>query len=684
VEEGTDPTSLFNIARMLRMLRLVRLYKYFSENRSAKSSASVIPDSSEMELKDIQSDSRVGEEMSDRTTRKVIIGVFIMLFVLPFFQMRKNAFLRDLQLEIIYKQWTAWVMADRKHQSSMLKIWKFSERHLIESSDCMSLKYSMLNVADFSVVDPRGGILSSNLRTIEKETVILSGKETNSFSIMAEFDISRRVKSIAILDIFLSTFVILLLGLGTVSFSRDVNNLVIIPIEKMVRLVREISVNPLGKDYASSPDLTSAGEGGAFETVLLLRTISKIASLMRVGFGEAGAEIIGRNLNMASAGKGGAGGIYATSMNLMGNGRKIQSIFAFCDIRNFTDTTECLQEEVMLFVNRIAHILHNIVVQCGGAANKNIGDAFLLTWKVDPARIKTGDPNAYEFVADKALLSLLKTFVEIISNHDFICNFAPSSLAALYNRLPGYCCRIGCGLHFGWAIEGAIGTDKKIDASYISPHVNWSECLEAWTKEYGVPLLMSEPFFRLLSPNASKFCRKIDRIKKSAVDDVTSIYTYDANLDVDFHNEKALKVSRSNDEAVLRRIPIDKTQTMRQNTRASRRENAKSSRTVLSVEQPEIILPEFSVDVWNDDSDLMLLRMHIDDKCRSAWDEGMEEFLRGNWPSAVVNFKHVLDRLDGNDGPSKFLIKYIEAYDFVCPADWSGYRDLCSRSDEPE
>lgn len=51
--------------------------------------------------------------------------------------------------------------------------------------------------------------------------------------------------------------------------------------------------------------------------------------------------------------------------------------------RQFTDTTECLQEEVMLFVNRIAFILHDIVVQCAGSANKNIGDAFLLAWKID-------------------------------------------------------------------------------------------------------------------------------------------------------------------------------------------------------------------------------------------------------------------------------------------------------------
>jgi class 3 adenylate cyclase len=58
-------------------------------------------------------------------------------------------------------------------------------------------------------------------------------------------------------------------------------------------------------------------------------------------------------------------------------------IFGFCDIRNFTDATEVLQEGVMLFVNEIGEIVHSIVNKYSGAANKNIGDAFLLVWKVE-------------------------------------------------------------------------------------------------------------------------------------------------------------------------------------------------------------------------------------------------------------------------------------------------------------
>lgn len=52
----------------------------------------------------------------------------------------------------------------------------------------------------------------------------------------------------------------------------------------------------------------------------------------------------------------------------------------------------------------------------------------------------------------------------------------------------------------GWAIEGAIGSEYKIDASYLSPHVNMASRLEAATKQYGATILMSEEFVRMLSP----------------------------------------------------------------------------------------------------------------------------------------------------------------------------------------
>lgn len=62
-------------------------------------------------------------------------------------------------------------------------------------------------------------------------------------------------------------------------------------------------------------------------------------------------------------------------------GKKQYAIYGFCDIRSFTDATEVLQEDVMVFVNSIADIVHSTIDLYLGEPNKNIGDAFLLVWK---------------------------------------------------------------------------------------------------------------------------------------------------------------------------------------------------------------------------------------------------------------------------------------------------------------
>ena len=46
-------------------------------------------------------------------------------------------------------------------------------------------------------------------------------------------------------------------------------------------------------------------------------------------------------------------------------------------------------------------------------------------------------------------------------------------------KIPGFRVRMGFGLHVGWGIEGAIGSEFKIDASYLSPNVNLAARLEA-------------------------------------------------------------------------------------------------------------------------------------------------------------------------------------------------------------
>ena len=105
------------------------------------------------------------------------------------------------------------------------------------------------------------------------------------------------------------------------------------------------------------------------ETAILEKTIIKIGALLALEFEKKGAKIIADNK------------AHTRDVDPMIPGTKVVTIFGFCDIRQFTDTTEVLQEDIMIFVNKIAEIVHSIVDKFSGAPNKNIGKAFLLVWK---------------------------------------------------------------------------------------------------------------------------------------------------------------------------------------------------------------------------------------------------------------------------------------------------------------
>lgn len=141
----------------------------------------------------------------------------------------------------------------------------------------------------------------------------------------------------------------------------------------------------------------------------------------------------------------------------------------------------------MLFVNEIAEVTHGIIDHFGGAANKNIGDAFLLVWKYNNNMV-TYDENSIpklittrqsQQFSDLAFLAFLKTIAGI-QLASILKKYRKHK--GLNNRMPNYKVKMGYGLHSGEGIEGSIGSVYKIDASYLSPNVNMSSRLEGATK----------------------------------------------------------------------------------------------------------------------------------------------------------------------------------------------------------
>ena len=75
-------------------------------------------------------------------------------------------------------------------------------------------------------------------------------------------------------------------------------------------------------------------------------------------------------------------------------GKRMYAIFGFCDIHAFDLCTEKLQDEIMTFVNSVARIVHDEVTRWGGLCNRNLGNAFLMVWRI-------GDESALEDISGR-------------------------------------------------------------------------------------------------------------------------------------------------------------------------------------------------------------------------------------------------------------------------------------------
>merc|ERR1719316_602617 len=166
-------------------------------------------------------------------------------------------------------------------------------------------------------------------------------------------------------------------------------------------------------------------------------------------------------------------------------GERVDAVIGVARIRDFSTATEVLKSRVMTFVNQIAEIVHGVVSEFHGAANKNNGDTFLLIW-----RISGLEEVQVSRMADFSTIAFAKILGAVHR----------SPLLATYRGHPAMQQRLGSdyrvcltfGLHAGWAIEGAVGSEFKIDASYLSPNVSIAVNIELATTTYTVPILITE------------------------------------------------------------------------------------------------------------------------------------------------------------------------------------------------
>lgn len=616
----------------------------------------------QFQMTTLKPQTRVGEKLTEMTMRKVILGVLILLSVLPVFDSwvfygTPTSF-EDGGLQTLHTLYPG-------RESDAGAFWDavkdYRAQNEYKVGGRTTGKLIRLVVHNETIIDDAARF--DYLRQTEKQSARIStvgiGEDGATVSIMKTeswTDVRWDVQFQSLLDIARVTCLLSMLSIGAVLFIRDADSLVLRPIERMVHKVKIMSENPFASKTFNNDNAGEGDQAKQLETKVLEHSIGKVCQLLTVGFGEAGAEIIANNIKSGGA------------INPMLPGKRMRAIFGFCDIRNFTSATEVLQEDIMEFVNCIASIVHEEVSFHGGAANKNIGDAFLLVWRLpdvdgnvkmtQESHLSTtkshrgrgsivdaksamqglglGDETIplASHLADAALASMIiiKSALDRSPKLQAFCKRED-----IQQRMPGFTVNLGMGLHVGWAIEGAIGSHHKIDPSYLSPHVNMAARLEAATKQYGVPILLSDSFVEILSPAVRKRCLAIDTVLVKGSNVPTTLYTLKARFD---HSDL-----QTND--VIPPHEQERTEDLRHATECAGGHISFSDYPYLNELDEH---PDLTCTAWMDDEESM--------KILGAFEEAYRLYRSGDFKRSIAVLE---SRVDPTFGPATALLSYMRS-----------------------
>ncbi|WP_022932752.1 adenylate/guanylate cyclase domain-containing protein [Treponema bryantii] len=195
----------------------------------------------------------------------------------------------------------------------------------------------------------------------------------------------------------------------------------------------------------------------------------------------------------------------------VGIGEKRDVAIMFCDIRSFTNISECNKPEtVVAFLNKYFTAMCTIIKKYGGTVDKFMGDAIMALF---------GAPVSYEDNCRRAVAAAqeMRDAVETIELDDLILP-------------PGMKFNVGIGIHYGDVIVGSIGSADKTDYSVIGDNVNLASRLEGLTKTYGTMILVSQAVKDDINSDEYVY-RHLDNVKVKGKEHPVPIYAVDKSLE---------------------------------------------------------------------------------------------------------------------------------------------------------
>ena len=445
---------------------------------------------------------------------------------------------------------------------------------------------------------------------------------------------------------FLNTLITcIILIIASIFFENDARTLVLDPLEVMIEIVENVAKDPMSAFKRNELEngvkalifkLQTGGlsknekAGEKYEVLLIKQAILNISSLLAIGFGEAGCMIIKQNLKNKV-------------FNAIGEGKKINGVFCFIEIRRFNEIIRDSKEKSILLVNEIASILHRSIDKYYGYPNRNLGDVFVNIWKADSGE---GPKNLTpESASNFAILAYLDAIYEL-NRSSRISAFEAENWENDRLKLS-----LGFGIHYGFAIEGAIGSDHKIDASYLSMNVNIAARLEAATKQYGVNLLISGQVYEKLTSKMQVKCRLVDVVKVKGSDQPIKLYTMDTNTTIERRTRRA-------------------------STFIEMKNNHQNEKEMIELKVQELGNTVFE-NLMNTSEINNVLSVNRTKKFYATFKQAISSYLEGNWEESKGLLQYCVKTFE--DGPSKTILKFMESQYYTSPSDWKGYRELTSK-----
>jgi hypothetical protein len=216
-------------------------------------------------------------------------------------------------------------------------------------------------------------------------------------------------------------FTTILLFFSAITVGNDTRSTVVKPITKIVTAILKFTSSPLDrpelmqkkkKPNTTGPDLKKHNSN-ALKTRVLKQIMFRIKKFLQMGHGKLGARIV-KKISLSEQGE----------ITLGGDGAKTEAIFMLCRIDRFSEIINALQEEITVFVNKLAKIIHDCAEKWEGDSNRNLGETFLITWKLpnidedDSEEKKEQDKERRSKLAINAVVSAIKIIAEIARAKD--------------------------------------------------------------------------------------------------------------------------------------------------------------------------------------------------------------------------------------------------------------------------